>query len=487
MPHALPTVTRRSVLIGACGALLPALAGHATTPPRVVVAGAGLAGLVAALKLAEAGVDVRVIEQSARVGGRVRTVRGELADDAWVDVGGQTAGPGYANFFYYAQKFGLEFERRQQPALRRDVLMHHGGSLYSVNDLQRGDRAWPVALHVGERPAAPLHLLRHYLRPIAVEIGSADRILDPAFADYDALSLEDLLRRLGASEPAIELMDRTANYNSLATVSALSALRDAARSLYFEGAGAVHLADGNARLPEAFAAALGERVYLEHRLESLRQNGHGVALRIKTGASIEVWQAERVIMAIPFTALRAVRFDTPLPKERQAIIDELPYTQVAQCYMQTRSRFWEQNHRVSVVYSDGPLERLFDASDKLGGERGLLINWINGAAVQRLTEMDSAYHATLVKSELARIWPGSGGQLERMFTNDWSRSYAKGAYAHYAPGQMTRFAIAIPQPVDRVHFAGEHTELVAPGMEGALVSGLRAANEVLDATVAQAA
>ena len=61
----------------------------------------------------------------------------------------------------------------------------------------------------------------------------------------------------------------------------------------------------------------------------------------------------------------------------------------------------------------------------------------------------------------------------------------EGAYAHYAPGQMAEFAAEIPAPIKDIHFAGEHTELVAPGMEAALTSGKRPAAEVLGAIAAE--
>jgi monoamine oxidase len=49
---------------------------------------------------------------------------------------------------------------------------------------------------------------------------------------------------------------------------------------------------------------------------------------------------------------------------------------------------------------------------------------------------------------------------------------------------MAEFAAEIPAPVKDIHFAGEHTELVTPGMEGALASSKRAAAEVLAAIAA---
>lgn len=58
-----------------------------TSSRRVFVLGAGLAGLSAALELVDAGCDVTVLEARSRPGGRVHTVRGQLADDLCAEMG----------------------------------------------------------------------------------------------------------------------------------------------------------------------------------------------------------------------------------------------------------------------------------------------------------------------------------------------------------------------------------------------------------------
>ena len=117
-------LTRRAFVAGLGSAMLPAMpVAMAAGAPRIVVVGAGLAGLATAYDLQTAGYDVTVLEQSSRPGGRVKTVRGHFADDAWVDVGGQTVG-GYANFLYYSTTFDLEVEQQSVPSreARPDIL-----------------------------------------------------------------------------------------------------------------------------------------------------------------------------------------------------------------------------------------------------------------------------------------------------------------------------------------------------------------------------
>ena len=474
-------LTRRSFVTGLAGSLFsgayPAISRGAQA--RVVVVGAGLAGLAAAHDLVEAGIDVRVIEQADRAGGRIRTIRGAFDDGAWVDAGGQTSGPGYANFFYYATKMGLELEPQTVFQPGSDTVLHLGGQLYSGKALREDPAGWPVALKDDEKPLAPARLLGYYLRPIAQEIATVDRVLDAHFIHYDAMSLADLLRERGASEAALRMIDHTVNYNSLETVSALSALRDVVRFLHAGGGQALNIKNGNSSLTDAMADRLGDRVHYRCTLKSIRRGETDQTLQIDTPAGPESWEASHVILTLPFTALREVPIEPGLPKSRQQAINELPYTQVAQTYLQTKTKFWQGEQNVSTVVSDGPLERIFNASSRMAGDRGLLINWINGTGTRSLDGLTAEEQADFSARELAKLWPQAPSLIEKTVTSNWADSYAKGAYAHFAPGQMAAFAAEIWKPIGRLHFAGEHTELVAPGMEGALTSGKRAAAEVI--------
>ena len=63
----------------------------------------------------------------------------------------------------------------------------------------------------------------------------------------------------------------------------------------------------------------------------------------------------------------------------------------------------------------------------------------------------------------------------------WGRDpWARGAYAHYAPGQVTRLKPVMAQPWKRLHFAGEHTAVTSPGIESAVESAQRACGEIFE-------
>jgi len=56
-----------------------------------------------------------------------------------------------------------------------------------------------------------------------------------------------------------------------------------------------------------------------------------------------------------------------------------------------------------------------------------------------------------------------------------------GAYLAYGPGQISKYWRLWERPVQRITFAGEHTDALYPGtLEGALRSGQRAASQAQD-------
>src|SRR6185295_1592390 len=103
-------VSRRHFLASAAAPFLVPRALLGATPPdrRVVVVGAGLAGLGAAYLLGERGYEVTLVEARERPGGRIWTWREPFKDGQWLESGATSTDDGSKRVLKWCQAFGLE-------------------------------------------------------------------------------------------------------------------------------------------------------------------------------------------------------------------------------------------------------------------------------------------------------------------------------------------------------------------------------------------
>jgi monoamine oxidase len=109
------------------------------------------------------------------------------------------------------------------------------------------------------------------------------------------------------------------------------------------------------------------------------------------------------------------------------------------------------------------------------------MSYVSGGDATRLSEQPPAGIAIATAAAIDAL---SRDSLElalrgRARTVRWTADpYAGGAYAAFAPGQITRYWRALRRPVSRIVLAGEHTDAYTGYMEGAIRSGLRAAQRI---------
>ena len=111
------------------------------TPGRVVVAGAGLAGLTAALDLVDAGWDAVVLEARDRVGGRVHTLYDPFSTGMHAEAGGESIDDNHDRLLALLARFGLATERRPPDKLIQSVTYYRRTRMPLTTFLGRRDAA----------------------------------------------------------------------------------------------------------------------------------------------------------------------------------------------------------------------------------------------------------------------------------------------------------------------------------------------------------
>jgi len=442
---------------------------------KVVVVGAGLAGLAAAYELTQAGHEVTVFEVRLRPGGRVRTLREPFSDGLYAEAGARLFSDSHTRLIHYAKLFNVPFA--PMPASAFASLYHLRGKRLV---LKTGEPVtWPYGLSSEEQQLDPVGLLVKYVLPVLKEIGDPSRTefrLD-AFMDYDQITFNEFLRGQGASEEAVELVCQTSWFGEGADrTSALQCLV-AYLATFFLGQGFYAFKGGNDLLPAAFATRLQDRIHYGAPVFKISHGPAGVEAVFRQGGADHTLEAKHLILAVPFTHLRHMEVSPAFPPEEESLINELDYADVARVYLQVRNRFWEKENVSGSAYTDLPIMEVAEQPlhhPEARSPRGILEAFVQGPEALRLAGMDPGERIDFAIEHMERVHPG----LRKYVEGGTSKFWGHGAWTQFKPKQMTAWLPRTMRPEGPIHFAGEHTSLLAGTMEGALESGQRAAQEV---------
>lgn len=398
-------------------------------PRRVVVVGAGFAGLAAAERLATAGIEVVVLEARERVGGRVWSA--ELAGGI-VERGGELITGGY--------------EETERIAARLGIACTGMGINYPDRELRPGPGPGPDVLRSGAGVAAAAAAATPDAPAAAVLAGA---VTDDAVRDVLATRLQSALAH------PLDVLDAR-------FLAHLPHLVTTVESRRLDG--------GNQRLAEALAARLPGPVRTGSAAREIHNEGDTVRV---VGDRFEL-EGDACIVSIPLALLSELRFDPPLPDRQAEAIATIPTSRAAKLAVPLRSP-----HAPRALMSAG--DRFWAWTTPCDGAGGRIANaWAGAEPVLERLAVDAGPAGWLAR--LGRLWPELDPIADDALLTDWRRDpWARGAYSVLPGVEDGRGSAAGASPAPNLIFAGEHTaEPEWTGtIEGALRSGLRAARELL--------
>ena len=444
---------------------------------RVIVIGAGMAGLVAAFELARQGHQPIVLEAQNRVGGRVYTMR-SFAPGLYGEAGAMRIPRVHDLTLAYCDLFGLE--------LRPFLMGNPKGLVYVAGERMTAEEAglepdrlgFEVADHERGRTFGDLwDDATRDLREMLERDGPS--AWDEIVHQYDQYSLREFLILKGFSEGAIEMYGVMNFVEADMNNAVIEELReDLGRA--FEDM--QEIVGGMDLLPRAFYSQLEERIRFGAEVFAMEQDSDGVTVHFKTEAGRYTERGDYAICAIPFSVLRQVEVLTPFSREKQRAVRQLNYSASTKVLFQVRERVWETDDGIfgGATVTDLPIRRINYPTPDASTPRGVLLasyTWSQDAA--RWGAMDEETRQEEALQDVGRIHPRIRDVYEVGASHAWDNDrFANGAFALFQPEQQTQLQADIVRPEGRIHFAGEHCSLHHAWIQGALESGIRAAQAI---------
>lgn len=474
------TLTRREALslIGSgLVAGIPRILQAQESSPDVIVVGAGLAGLHAAMVLEGEGLVTQVLEGRGRVGGRVKTL---MKVPGRPEVGGEVIGITYARMIDVAQRLNLKLIQPPWLGPPTKWIYHLKGQLISADDWPSS----PVNPFSGEdRKILPHRALMHIVnRDSPLKGRDLADWLTPEFAKYD-IPLSDYLRDKGYSEDIIRLMGIAIHTDRIDNTSALHEMRryhvgDWERTALGNQGSVLMIEGGNYLLPQAMAASLKRPVLTNTPVYAIEADDKGVTVHCDGDRS---FRARYAVVSVPLPKLRDVVISPALSGPFAEAIRNMEYGLSLQVYMKVRSPFWEKDGLPIDMWTDTGMERLAAVVRGQTGPVTTLVAFINGAETRRFSFMTDAQCFEYVTAVLGKIRPSTKGQLELVSVQACHRDvFGAGDWIYWQPGQVRQYGNHLRDRSGRILFCGEHTAIMQRGMEAAHESGERAALEILD-------
>ncbi len=447
-----------------------------TTGRRVVILGAGLAGLSAGYELINSGFAVTILEGRTRPGGRVYTLRDPFADGLHAEAGAVFSPANHEHTMQFAKLCNMNLHSVPPHDLFSASWVRNRMIRLDEHSLDF------EGLTADERRMGFGGMLDKYFFSAVSEISDpiSSRWPSDSLRKYDDMSFADLLRARGASKAAVEIL--SAGYLSMwgdgvEKVSALLLLRDGwfGRTDFL-----CQIEGGNDRLPHAIAKLLPEgTIRYGAKVVGIEHSENQVKVLYEENGKRQTAIADHSVCALPFGVLRELEIAPGFSAQKQRIIREMPYTSVALVYLQTRTRYWAGKKIGFWMGTDLPVMTLIDASYKQPGPRGILEAYITGDHSREVTAMRPEERIRYVRKYVQQVLPGMDEEFETGTSKTWDDDeFTRGDYCFYKPGRASEIMRYVAAPEGRVHFAGDHTSAMPGWMNGALGSGRRAALEI---------
>jgi len=461
------TMVRSAAVSGNWGAVKK----HHGESRKVVLIGAGFAGLCAAYELRGLGYEVTVFEARDRVGGRVHSLSNGFIPKKTMEGGGELIGSNHPLWNSYARHFGLRFTDAED---------------YGNSPIRFGGKT--LSFEQSKNLTDELEKVLKKLNDLA------ESIVDPfePWANRNARRLDRrsvwqwIKRQKCGSlcKKAIREMLETDNGvegNQQSLLGVLAMVKGGGLDRFWTDTEVYRCDGGNQQLAERFFRCLNRKantVVLKAPVTSVSRRGKEIWVKVK-GRRRAAGPFDDVVLAIPPSLWHSIRFtDAKLARK----LRHAPRMGANVKYlMRFGNRFWQNFASSPNLTEDGPVGLTWETTEADKRPDYTMVAFSGADDAIRLSKLGAQKLASVYDSALQTTYPGIKLQITKRTFMNWPKEpWSKTSYYFPRPGEVTRWGPFWHAGYGGwLHFAGEHTCYAFMGyMEGALSSGYRLARRL---------
>jgi monoamine oxidase len=441
---------------------------------KIVIVGAGIAGLNACYQLKKLGIQSTVYESSARAGGRMFTMKDEFGKGITTDIGGEFVDTTHTEIIELMKEFNLPFYDLREDKLEPKELFF-GGKHITNEELKKAFAPFVEKLTTDIKSL-----------PGKISYKTAD-----SFKHLDNLSIAEYISGIGISGWLYDFINvvLTREYGmEIAEQSAINFLImfEPPKENYYEMFGDDHevmkIKGGSQHLTDAIYEKIKDTVVLKHQLIAIDKKKSGYTLSFKSGDVTKTVDADYILLAIPFSILRTLKLNMEMAEEKRKCIDEIGYGNSCKFIMGMNVKPWRSAGKQGYTFSDISFGCGWDSSQSQSATEGSFTVFAGGKIGDSIYEKSKEELIADFVPGLDTIYPGA----KKSYTNkiikySWEKNpHIRGGYSSFKKGQWSTLAGWEAEPVGNIYFAGEHVSRDFQGyMNGGAQTGRVAAENIV--------
>ncbi|MBO0937501.1 flavin monoamine oxidase family protein [Fibrella sp. HMF5335] len=483
---------------------------------RVVILGAGLAGMATAYELGKLGYDCTLLEARNRSGGRVWTIRGGTSE---TELGGtpQTSQFAPGNYFnagaariphhhqltlQYCRELGVPLEIFNGSNEAAYLYNHQPAS--GLTAAAGGGATQPAAVSPLANRRMRIKEYHNDMRGYTTELlaKALDQgQLDQNLTKEDVEKLVDFLKnegdlntahlykgtnrrgyktQPGAGPTPGEVVDPYGLTDLLRSGFMQPVFYNVGDYIYEQQTTLMQPVGGMDAIPKAFEARLAGKIQFNARVTELRKTEKGVRVVYQKGGKPAEMEAEFCVCTLPLPVLKNIESDISGTVKRAA--DFVPYIKTGKIGLQFKRRFWEEDDGIygGISRTNMDINQIWYPSYGFMKPTGVLIGYYNfyGRA-EAVGALPVAERQQLALAQGKQIHPQYATEFENAFSLAWHRiPHSEGGWAMYDDATRRKQYPALLEPDGPIYFAGEHTTYLTAWMAGALTSARRAVEAI---------